>query len=174
MLNIITRKTSNWIQRHVNDPYVKNSVKEGYRSRSAYKLLQIIEKEKLLNNVNQAIDLGSRPGGWTQVLARKGVKVIAVDILDMLPVPGSTFLKLDMRQEASARTIIDHAKGKSQLILSDMCPNRSGDLPSDALEIIELNNMVLQLASDLLEAKGKIVLKMLMCEEEKELFVRIR
>lgn len=172
MHNTITRKISNWIQRHINDPYVKSSVKEGYRSRSAYKLLQLIEKEKLLNHVSQAIDLGSCPGGWTQVLAKKGVKVIAVDILDMLPVPNSTFLKLDMRQEASAKAIIEQAKGKSQLILSDMCPNRSGDLPSDALEIIELNNMVLQLAPDLLEIKGKLVLKMLMCEEEKEFFVR--
>jgi 23S rRNA (uridine2552-2'-O)-methyltransferase len=159
------------MQRHVNDFYVKSSIKEGFRSRSAFKLIQIDKKLKIFNNVRLAVDLGASPGGWTQVMTRKGLKVVSVDILDMSPVTGASFLKVDMRLQQSLELIKKEAQGPAQLVVSDMCPNRSGDLQADALDIIELNHMAFQLSQEILDYHGKLVMKMLMCEEEKEFYV---
>ena len=89
---------SRWFDQHVNDPYVRKAQKEGYRSRAVYKLLQILDKEKLLRRGIKVVDLGSAPGGWSQIAAARGATVVAVDLLDMEPLPGVTFIRGDFTE----------------------------------------------------------------------------
>jgi len=167
------RLFSSWMQRHVNDPYVKRAIKEGYRARSAYKLLEINEKTRILKPGIRAIDLGSAPGGWSQVLSKKisGGKIVSLDLLSMNPVPNCEFLKMDMRQEKTIEKIVEICPGGVQLIVSDLSPNHSGNTDLDCLEIIDLNNLVIDLAKKVILNGGNVVMKMLMGEFEDDHFV---
>lgn len=168
------RLFSNWMQRHVNDPYVKKALKEGYRARSAYKLLEIHEKTGILKQGARAIDLGSAPGGWSQVLSKKvhPGQVISIDLLEMQPVANCQFLKLDLRDQKTIEAILQVCPAKVNLIVSDMSPNHSGNNDLDCLEIIELNMHAVELAKQVMLEGGNVVMKMLMGEFEQEHFVR--
>lgn len=171
---MIKRLFGSWMQRHVNDPYVKRAIKEGYRARSAYKLLEIHEKTGILKPGIRVIDLGSAPGGWSQVLSKKicSGKIISLDLLSMNPVPNCQFLKMDVRQEKTLAKIVELCPEGVQLIVSDLSPNHSGNTDLDCLEIIDLNNMVIDLAKKLILNGGSVVMKMLMGEFEQDHFVR--
>ena len=124
-------KTSlGWLKRHVNDPYVKQAQKDGYRSRASYKLLEIQEKYKLIRPGMNVVDLGAAPGGWSQVTSRliggQG-RLIASDILEMDSIPDVTFIQGDFTEDAVLAQILE-AVGNSQvdLVISDMAPNMSG------------------------------------------------
>jgi len=115
----VAKSSKQWLQRHVTDPYVRKAKAQGYRSRAAFKLLEIDAKERLLRPGMLVLDLGAAPGGWSQVAAGKGAKVTAVDLLPMAPIDGVSVLKGDFREVLKDLPRFD-------VVLSDLSPNISG------------------------------------------------
>ncbi len=151
------------MQRHLNDEYVQRAQREGYRSRAAYKLLEIQEKDRLLRPGQVVVDLGAAPGGWSQVAARlvgrKGA-VFALDILDMEPLPGVTFLQGDFREQAVLGRLMDLLAGRSvDLVISDMAPNISGMTAVDQPRSIYLCELALDFARRVLPEGGVFTTK---------------
>lgn len=159
-----TRKGSRrWLDRHVNDPYVQRAQREGYRSRAAYKLLELQEKDRLIRRGARIVDLGAAPGGWSQVAARltgPGGDVVAMDLLPMEPIPGVRFLQGDFREEADLarlEALLDGAP--ADLVLSDMAPNVSGMHAVDQPRIMLLVELAADLAQRVLQPGGCLVVK---------------
>ena len=157
-------KTSlKWLQRHVNDPYVKQAQKDGYRSRASYKLLEVQEKYKLIRPGMSVVDLGAAPGGWSQVTSRliggQG-RLIASDILEMDSIPDVTFIQGDFTQDEVLAQILE-AVGNSQvdLVISDMAPNMSGTPEVDMPKAMFLCELALDLATRILKTGGNFVIK---------------
>ena len=157
-------KTSlGWLKRHVNDPYVKQAQKDGYRSRASYKLLEIQEKYKLIRPGMNVVDLGAAPGGWSQVTSRliggQG-RLIASDILEMDSIPDVTFIQGDFTQDEVLAQILE-AVGNSQvdLVISDMAPNMSGTPAVDMPKAMFLCELALDLATRILKPGGNFVIK---------------
>jgi 23S rRNA (uridine2552-2'-O)-methyltransferase len=158
-----SKSSGSWLQEHVNDPYVKQAQKDGYRSRASYKLIQLNEKDRLLHSGMLVVDLGSAPGGWSQVAAKavgaKG-KVVATDILPMDPVSGVDFLLGDFTEEAVLRQILARLDDrKPDLIMSDMAPNISGIDVADQAASMYLVELALDMARQVLKPKGDFVAK---------------
>lgn len=157
-------KTSlGWLKRHVNDPYVKQAQKDGYRSRASYKLLELQEKYKLIRPGMSVVDLGAAPGGWSQVTSRliggQG-RLIASDILEMDGIPDVTFIQGDFTEDAVLGQILE-AVGNSQvdLVISDMAPNMSGTPEVDMPKAMFLCELALDLAERILKPGGNFVIK---------------
>jgi 23S rRNA (uridine2552-2'-O)-methyltransferase len=157
-------KTSlGWLKRHVNDPYVKQAQKDGYRSRASYKLLEIQEKYKLIRPGMSVVDLGAAPGGWSQVTSRliggQG-RLIASDILEMDSIPDVTFIQGDFTEDEVLGRILE-AVGNSQvdLVISDMAPNMSGTPEVDMPKAMFLCELALDLAERILKPGGNFVIK---------------
>jgi len=157
-------KTSlGWLKRHVNDPYVKQAQKDGYRSRASYKLLELQEKYKLIRPGMSVVDLGAAPGGWSQVTSRliggQG-RLIASDILEMDSIPDVTFIQGDFTQDEVLAQILE-AVGNSQvdLVISDMAPNMSGTPEVDMPKAMFLCELALDLAERILKPGGNFVIK---------------
>jgi 23S rRNA (uridine2552-2'-O)-methyltransferase len=157
-------KTSlGWLKRHVNDPYVKQAQKDGYRSRASYKLLEVQEKYKLIRPGMTVVDLGAAPGGWSQVTSRliggQG-RLIASDILEMDSIPDVTFIQGDFTQDEVLAQILD-AVGNSpvDLVISDMAPNMSGTPEVDMPKAMFLCELALDLAERILKPGGNFVIK---------------
>ncbi|MGY2338703.1 23S rRNA (uridine(2552)-2'-O)-methyltransferase RlmE [Pseudomonas sp. SDO5532_S415] len=157
-------KTSlGWLKRHVNDPYVKQAQKDGYRSRASYKLLEVQEKYKLIRPGMTVVDLGAAPGGWSQVTSRliggQG-RLIASDILEMDSIPDVTFIQGDFTRDEVLARILD-AVGNSQvdLVISDMAPNMSGTPAVDMPKAMFLCELALDLAARILKPGGNFVIK---------------
>ncbi|MFU2327277.1 23S rRNA (uridine(2552)-2'-O)-methyltransferase RlmE [Pseudomonas sp. MAG733B] len=157
-------KTSlEWLKRHVNDPYVKQAQKDGYRSRASYKLLEVQEKYKLIRPGMTVVDLGAAPGGWSQVTSRliggQG-RLIASDILEMDSIPDVTFIQGDFTQDEVLAQILE-AVGNSQvdLVISDMAPNMSGTPEVDMPKAMFLCELALDLAERILKPGGNFVIK---------------
>ena len=143
-----------WHQRHVNDSYVRKAKEKGYRSRAAYKLLELDAKHHILKPGFVVIDLGAAPGGWAQVAAAKvrpGGRVVAIDLLDMGPVPGVEFQKGDFREIAF--------EGRADVVLSDMSPNISGIRDADQARAAELVLDAAALARRTLTPSGAFLVK---------------
>ncbi|MGH8138512.1 MAG: 23S rRNA (uridine(2552)-2'-O)-methyltransferase RlmE [Steroidobacteraceae bacterium] len=158
-----SRTSGRWLQEHVNDPYVKQAQKEGYRSRSSYKLLQLNEKDRLIRPGMLVMDLGCAPGGWSQVAARlvgdKG-RVLATDILPMEPLRNVDFVQGDFTEEALLEQILVLLAGaKPDLILCDIAPNISGIDSADQASSIYLVELALDLARRVLKLKGDFAVK---------------
>jgi 23S rRNA (uridine2552-2'-O)-methyltransferase len=158
------RKVSStrWLQRQLNDPYVEMARSDGYASRAAYKLLEIDEKYPILEQSKKVIDLGSAPGSWSQVLAKKVnlEDIIAVDLLEMKAVPRVNFIQGDFRDEPIQTEIIELLKGgKLDLILSDMAPNMLGHKQTDHLRVIALCEEVIFFAAHHLKDGGNMAIK---------------
>ena len=152
-----------WMQRHINDAYVQRAQREGYRSRSAYKLLEINERDKLLLPGKIVVDLGAVPGGWSQVAgARVGPrgKVFAIDLLPMEPVAGVTFVQADFREDEGLAAL-ERALGgrKLDLVVSDLSPNLSGVEAADQARAIHLGELALEFARNWLQPGGDLVVK---------------
>ncbi|MGE8069306.1 23S rRNA (uridine(2552)-2'-O)-methyltransferase RlmE [Pseudomonas sp. NPDC089569] len=157
-------KTSlGWLKRHVNDPYVKQAQKDGYRSRASYKLLEVQEKYKLIRPGMSVVDLGAAPGGWSQVTSRliggQG-RLIASDILEMDSIPDVTFIQGDFTQDEVLARILE-AVGNSQvdLVISDMAPNMSGTPAVDMPKAMFLCELALDLAARILKPGGNFLIK---------------
>ena len=157
-----------WIERHINDPFVKRSRAEGYRARSVYKLIELNDKEKLLKPGYTVVELGAAPGSWTQVVREKMAKkdgevngkIIAMDILPMDPIDGVTFLQGDFREQEVADKLAEILDGeKVDVVLSDMAPNLSGIPAADAARCLLLNELALEFCLDHLKPNGVFVTK---------------
>ncbi len=151
------------MQRHLNDEYVQRARREGYRSRAAYKLLEIQEKDRIIRPGQVVVDLGAAPGGWSQIaakLAGKQGEVFALDILEMDPVPGVTFLQGDFREEAVLGRLMDFLEGRAvDLVISDMAPNVSGVAAVDQPRAMYLCELALDFARQVLRPGGAFVTK---------------
>ena len=153
--------SSRWLQRQVNDPYVQRARKEGYRSRAAYKLLEIDEKHRLLKPGLRVLDLGSAPGGWAQVAAARGCRVVGVDLLAIPPIPGVTLLQADIEDEAAPGLLLEALGGPADLLLSDLAPSATGQRAVDRLRSEAMGEVVLDLAPSLLKPGGDLLMKLL-------------
>jgi len=157
-------KTSHqWMMEHVNDVFVKRARSEGYRSRAAYKLLEIAKRDRLLRPGITVVDLGATPGGWSQVAqAQVGPKgrVYALDILEMEPIPGVKFLRGDFREASVAAELLELLAGtRVDLVLSDMSPNISGISLSDQARAMYLAELALEFAVNHLRPGGNFLVK---------------
>ena len=158
-----SKSSGNWLQQHVNDPYVKQAQKDGYRSRASYKLIQLNEKDKLIRPGMLIVDLGSAPGGWSQVAAKlvgaKG-KVIATDILPMDPLKNVDFILGDFTEQAVVDRILARLENrKPDLIICDIAPNISGIDVADQASSMYLVELALDMARQVLKPKGDFVAK---------------
>lgn len=150
----MAKSSKEWLRRHVSDPFVKKAQKEGYRSRAAYKLIELDQKEKLFRPGQTVLDLGAAPGGWSQVAAQKvtpGGQVIAVDVLEMAPISGVTIMKGDFRQVS--------IEGRADVVLSDVSPNLSGIPNVDQARLLELALAAIEVCAKLLKRDGVFVVK---------------
>lgn len=157
-----SHSSKQWLRRHVNDPFVQRARKEGYRSRSAYKLTEIDERDKLLKPGMVVVDLGSAPGGWSQVAAKRvGAKgrVVAIDLLEMEAVPGVHFLRGDFSADTGLDALLHVLGGQADVVLSDMSPNMSGIAVSDQARSMELAEIAFQFAALHLKRQGAFVVK---------------
>ena len=158
-----SKSSQRWLQRHVNDEYVQRSQKDGYRSRAAYKLLQIQAKDTILRPGQVVVDLGAAPGGWTQVAAPivgpKG-SVIGLDILPIVPISGVTLIQGDFHADDVLQQLIQSLKGRSvDLVISDMAPNISGMSAVDQPRAMYLCELALAFCCQQLSIGGSFVTK---------------
>jgi 23S rRNA (uridine2552-2'-O)-methyltransferase len=158
-----TKSSARWLNEHVNDPYVKQAQKDGYRSRSSYKLIQLNEKDRLVRPGMLVVDLGSAPGGWSQVAARlvgaKG-RVLATDILPMEPLKNVDFIQGDFTEESVLKQVLDWlGDNQPDLVLSDIAPNISGIDSADQASSMYLVELALDMARQVLKPKGDFVAK---------------
>lgn len=152
-----------WLRRHVSDPFVQRSKREGYRSRSAYKLIQIDERDKVFRPGMTVVDLGAAPGGWSQVAAQRvgsGGRVIAIDLLAVEPIEGVVAIQADFSRRAGLDAV-DQALGaaKADVVLSDMAPNLSGIAVSDQARSMTLAELSRDFALSHLDHAGVLVVK---------------
>jgi 23S rRNA (uridine2552-2'-O)-methyltransferase len=172
-------KTSKaWMQEHVTDPYVRKAQAEGMRSRAAYKLQQLAERDHLLKPGMVVVDLGCAPGGWAQVAGRvvgpEG-RVVGVDLLEMLPVPGVRFVQGDFGDDAVLAEVEKYLEGRLvDLVLSDMAPNMSGVASVDQARSIGLAELALDFAVNHLKPQGNFLVKVFQGSGFDQLVAEIR
>ncbi len=157
------QKSRVWHQRHVNDFYVQQSVEQGYRSRSAYKLMEIDDRDRLLKPGSALVDLGCAPGGWCQVALErmKGQgRIVGIDLLDMTGLNGVDFLQGDFTEEGTLTELVSRLNGrKADLVLSDMSPNITGVIVSDQARIYTLAELALEFSAQWLQPEGCFLVK---------------
>ena len=157
------KSSKQWMREHVNDPFVQLAQKEGYRSRAAYKLLEIDTKDRLLKHGTVVVDLGAAPGGWSQVAAAKvglGGKVVALDLLPFEPLAGVDFIQGDFREDAVLGQLKDLLRGKQAgLVISDMAPNISGVASADQARAMLLAELALEFTLEHLKPGGSFLVK---------------
>jgi 23S rRNA methylase len=176
------RSTSSarWLERHLNDPYVHEATKRGFRSRAAFKLLQLDEKFHLLGPGKRVVDLGAAPGGWTQVAvdkvqtSKEGWKVVGLDILPMDPVPGATTMQADFLEEGAAERLKEALGGPADVVLSDMAAPTIGHQQTDHLRIMALAEAAYDFAEEVLAPGGAFVAKLFQGGAEKSLLERMK
>lgn len=158
-----SKTSKQWMREHVNDVYVQRAKSEGYRSRAAYKLLEIAARDRLLKPGMVVVDLGAAPGGWSQVArAQVGARglVLALDLLEMEPLPGVTFLQGDFREDAVVAALAAALAGRTiDLVLSDMSPNISGIAMSDQARVMHVAELALEFAAKHLKHGGNLLVK---------------
>lgn len=172
-------KTSKaWMQEHLNDEFVKRAQKDGYRARAAYKLLEIDDKDKLIKPGMTVVDLGSTPGSWSQVAVQriKGQgRVIALDILDMHPIPGVDFICGDFREEEVLKKLESSLNGKLvDLVIADMAPNMSGVKDVDQAGATYLTELALDFCQQWLKPGGNFLVKVFIGSGFEEIVKQMR
>ena len=168
------KSNKQWLRRHVTDPYVRKAKAQGYRSRAAFKLLELDAKERILRPGQTVVDLGAAPGGWSQVAAEKvrpGGRVIAIDLLPIVPISGVTVLEGDLRAESLLQTL---AGAKADVVLSDVSPNLSGIGNVDQARALELSAAAIDFCSRVLKPEGVFVVKAFHGEAFEDLMARLR
>jgi 23S rRNA (uridine2552-2'-O)-methyltransferase len=151
-----------WLERQLSDPYVARAKREGLRSRAAFKLAEIDDKFHLIKHGARVVDLGAAPGGWSEMAARRAGpegRVIALDILDMTPIAGVEFLKLDFLDESAPARLRAMLGGNADVVLSDMAANTTGHRQTDHLRIMALAEAAALFAREVLEKGGSFVCK---------------
>ena len=166
-----------WLERQLNDPYVARAKREGYRSRAAYKLAEIDDKHHFLKPGAKVVDLGAAPGGWSQIAAKRvgaGGRVVAIDLLDMDPVPGVDFLQLDFLEPQAPEALKRMLRGPVDVVLSDMAANATGHRQTDHLKIMALVEAAAAFAREVLKPGGALVAKVLQGGTEASLLAGLK
>jgi 23S rRNA (uridine2552-2'-O)-methyltransferase len=158
-----TTSSARWLTRQINDPYVKKAKADGYRSRAAYKLLELDEKFDLLKGVERAVDLGIAPGGWSQVVRQRSAKakVVGIDLLPTEPIEGVTIFEMDFMSDAAPAALEEALEGAPDLVLSDMAANTVGHKQTDHLRTMGLVETAADFAIASLAPGGTFVAKVL-------------
>jgi 23S rRNA (uridine2552-2'-O)-methyltransferase len=169
-----------WLQRQLNDPYVAEARKLGYRSRAAFKLGQLDDKLHLLKPGMRVVDLGAAPGGWTQIAIERtkaltsGAKIVALDILEMGPLPPAIMLHLDFLKDEAPAILKQALEGEADLVLSDMAAPTTGHRETDHIRIIALAEVAYEFAAEVLAPGGAFVAKVFQGGSEKDLLSRLK
>ncbi len=157
------KKSKQWMQEHVNDPYVQQAQKEGWRARAVFKLKEIDEKDKLLKPGMTVVDLGATPGSWCQYAVKRiqpGGRLIALDLLPMEPIVGVDFIQGDFREDEVVERIKSALAGRQvDLVLSDMAPNMTGIAATDSVQVMVLAELTLDFAQQHLKNGGDLLVK---------------
>ena len=169
-----------WLERQLNDPYVAQAKRDGYRSRAAYKLIEMDDKHHFLKSGMTVVDLGAAPGGWSQVAAKrvnalsgKG-KVVAIDLLEMPEIPGVTFAQLDFLDEDAPEKLIAMMGGRADAVLSDMAANTTGHRKTDQLRIVGLVETAAAFAAEVLNPGGTFVAKVFQSGADADLLAQLK
>ncbi|MGY2805526.1 MULTISPECIES: RlmE family RNA methyltransferase [unclassified Bradyrhizobium] len=169
-----------WLERQLNDPYVAKAKAMGYRSRAAFKLLEIDDKYRLLKPGMTVVDLGAAPGGWSQIAAKrtgavdgKG-KVVAIDLLEMGEIPGVTFAQLDFLDHDAPEKLIAMMGGRADIVMSDMAANTTGHRKTDQLRIIGLVETAAHFAGEVLNPGGTFLAKVFQSGADAELVAQLK
>jgi 23S rRNA (uridine2552-2'-O)-methyltransferase len=157
------KKSSVWMQGHVNDPWVQRAQAEGWRARAVFKLMEIDEKARLLKPGMTVVDLGATPGSWCQYAAKRiqpGGRLIAIDLLEMTPMAGVEFIQADFREDAALAQLDAALAGRPvDLVLSDMAPNLTGIAATDQARVMHLTELALDFARTRLKPGGDMLVK---------------
>jgi 23S rRNA (uridine2552-2'-O)-methyltransferase len=167
-----TTASQKWLERQLNDPYVKAAKAAGWRSRAAFKILELDERFKLFRPNQRIVDLGAAPGGWTQVAVKRAGergKVVALDILPMDPIPGAIVLQGDFNEEAAEQAVLEALDGQADLVMSDIAPNTTGHNATDHLRILALVELAADFARKVLSPGGAFVAKVFQGGTERDL-----
>ena len=158
-----TASSQRWLERQLNDPYVKRARDEGYRSRAAYKLIELDDKFRLVRGASRVVDLGIAPGGWAQVVRKRAPRaaVVGIDLLETEPIEGVSILQMDFMDDAAPAALEAQLDGAPDLILSDMAANTVGHKQTDHLRTMGLVEAAAWFAIDTLEKGGAFVAKVL-------------
>ncbi len=158
-----------WLQRQLNDPYVRAAQQQGLRSRAAFKLMELDDRFHLLRGGSRVIDLGAAPGGWSQVAIKRGASVVGVDLLPIDPVAGATFLQGDFADDGMQDQLRALLGGNADLVLSDMAPNTTGHNATDHVRIVALAEAAYLFAIEMLAPGGGFVAKVFQGGSERQM-----
>lgn len=169
-----------WLERQLNDPYVAQAKREGWRSRASFKLIEMDDKHRFLKPGMTVVDLGAAPGGWSQVAAKrvgategKG-RVIAIDLLEMPEIVGVTFARLDFLDESAPDKLLAMMDGGADVVLSDMAANTTGHRKTDQLRIVGLVESAAAFAADVLRPGGTFIAKVFQSGADASLLVQLK
>jgi len=164
-----------WLARQLNDPYVRAAKEQGWRSRAAFKLIELDDRFKLIRRGARVLDLGAAPGGWSQVAVARGAgRVVAVDLLPIDAIGSAAIMQADIADPATAARIEELLGANADLVLSDMAPNTTGHAATDHIRIIALADLALDVAEQTLVEGGAFVTKVFQGGAEKELLGRLK
>ncbi|MFV3128366.1 RlmE family RNA methyltransferase [Niveispirillum sp. KHB5.9] len=173
--------SARWLERQLNDPYVAEAKKRGFRSRAAFKLLQLDEKFGFLKRGQRIIDLGAAPGGWTQIAVDRSKsdkggtgQVIGIDLLEMDPVPGATTFQMDFTIPEAPARLKALLQGPADIVMSDMAANTTGHTQTDHLRIMGLAEMAYEFATEVLAPGGAFICKLFQGGAERELLAQMK
>ena len=171
-----TASSTRWLERQLNDPYVKQAKAEGYRSRAAYKLLELDERFALLKGASRVVDLGIAPGGWSQIVRKRAPKaaIVGIDLLPTEPLDGVTILQMDFMADEAPAALADALGGAPDLVLSDMAANTVGHKQTDHLRTMGLVETAVDFAVETLAPGGAFVAKVLAGGTDSELLTLLK
>jgi 23S rRNA (uridine2552-2'-O)-methyltransferase len=175
-----TVSQTRWLERQLNDPYVAMAKRQGYRSRAAFKIIELNEKFKLFKPGGRIVDLGAAPGGWSQIAAKavgseKGRgKVIGIDLLDIEPIAGVDFEVMDFLDPDAPDRLKDKLGGEADVVMSDMAANTTGHKKTDHLKIVAIAELAAEFAREVLASGGAFVAKVLQGGTEGELLANLK
>lgn len=169
-----------WLERQLNDPYVVQAKRDGFRSRAAYKLREIDDKQRFLKSGQVVVDLGAAPGGWSQIAAKRvgsvegRGKVIAIDLLEMPELPGVAFAQMDFLDDRAPEKLRAMIGGGADVVMSDMAANTTGHRKTDQLRIIGLVESAADFACEILKPGGTFLAKVFQSGAEAELLAQLK
>jgi 23S rRNA (uridine2552-2'-O)-methyltransferase len=169
-----TASSRKWLQRQLNDPYVAAARSAGYRSRAAFKLVELDEKFRFLKKGARVLDLGSAPGGWSQVAAAKGATIVAADVLAMDEIPGVTFFQADLTDADVPARLKDALGGPADVVMTDMAAPTTGHRATEHIRTIALVEIALEVAEDTLKPGGAFVGKVFQGGSSNGLLARLK
>lgn len=172
-----TQSSKTWLERQLNDPYVQRAKREGYRSRSAFKLIEIDDKYRVLKKGARVVDLGAAPGGWSQVAAKRigeSGKIVAIDLLEFDPLAGVDFIQLDFLDPSAPDQLKARLDGEADVVMTDMAANATGHRKTDHLKIVGLVEAAAEFAAEVLKPGGAFLAKVLQGGTEPALLTRLK